>query len=107
MTRLSLIAVLATTLLLAGCTTYYQVADPTTGKKYYSTDIEKARDGAVSLTDDRTGADVTIQNSEITELKKGAYGAAVAAPEPAPAPVQAPAPAAAPAQPADSSASDM
>ena len=99
MSRLSFIVLLATTALLAGCTTYYQVSDPTTGKRYYSTSIDTERDGAVTLTDEKSGAAVTIQNSEVIELKQGAYEAAVAAPETAPMAE----PAAAPAAPADSS----
>ncbi len=77
-------------LLLAGCTTYYQVSDPTTGKRYYATAIDTERDGAVTLTDERSGAAVTIQNSEIIELKQGAYEAAVAALDTAPTPMAAP-----------------
>jgi len=58
---------------LSGCTTYYKVTDPTTGKVYYTTDIRKKGDGAVQLTDSRTGNQVTIQNSEVQEVKKEVY----------------------------------
>ncbi len=97
MGRFILGALLATCLVTVGCTTYYQVTDPTTGKRYYTTEYDQARDGAVSLTDERSGAEVTIQNSEIKELKQGAYEAAVAASEIAPVPAASPAAAPSPA----------
>jgi hypothetical protein len=56
-----------------GCTKYYRVTDPTSGRVYYATRIDKGRGGDVSLTDDRTGSEVTIQNSEVAEIKKEEY----------------------------------
>ncbi len=79
-------------LVLAGCTTYYRVTDPTTGKSYYATDFDRGRDGSITLTDEKTGAEVTIQNSEVSELKQGAYEAEVEGPAPVPNPVPAAAP---------------
>jgi hypothetical protein len=60
-----------------GCTTYYKVHDPNTGSTYYSTEIDTEDGGAVSLKDDRTNAQVTIQNSEIMELTADQYDAAI------------------------------
>jgi hypothetical protein len=57
---------------LAACTTYYEVKDPTTDKIYYTTDID-TKDGATILTDANTGAEVTIQNSEVREISKDTY----------------------------------
>lgn len=62
--------------LCAGCTKYYHVADPSTGKDYYTTEISK-RDGATSLRDQKSGAKVTIQNSEVTEITQDQYKKAV------------------------------
>jgi hypothetical protein len=55
---------------LAGCTSYYKVHDPTTGKDYYTTDLQKKSSGASTLKDARTGNTVNLQNSEIEEIKK-------------------------------------
>jgi hypothetical protein len=92
---------IATSLLitLAACTTYYEVKDPTTGKAYYTTDIDKGRDGQVNLIDAGSGASVTIQNSEIQEVSKDVFKAnAYKEDEPAPAPAPATTPEATPAQ---------
>ena len=86
------LSVLAT---LAGCTTYYEVTDPTTDKVYYSTKIDQGREGSVSLTDAGSGANVTIQNSEVKEVSKDVYNANAFA-ESRNAPAAAPAPAAEP-----------
>ena len=71
--------VLSLCFMMLGCTTYYQVKDPSTGSMYYSTKIEEERGGAVSLKDARTNAQVTIQNSEVMEVEKSVYEAGVAA----------------------------
>jgi hypothetical protein len=63
--------------LLLGCTTYYKVHDPNTGSTYYSTAIDTERGGAISLKDDRTNAQVTIQNSEVMEITADQYDAAI------------------------------
>jgi hypothetical protein len=62
---------------LVGCagTTYYQVKDPGTGKTYYTTKYDKEKSGAVSLKDDKTKSEVTVQNSEIMEITKDQYQA--------------------------------
>ena len=84
---------------LAGWTTYYEVKDPTTGKLYYTTDLDKGKAGAVTLIDEGSEAEVTIQNSEIREISKDEFRAnayKVDEPAPAPAPAPDPAPAAEP-----------
>src|SRR4051812_20804920 len=54
-----------------GCgTTYYRVTDPTTGRDFYTTVVEKQRGGSVRLRDAGTGRTVTLQNSEVHEVKK-------------------------------------
>jgi hypothetical protein len=68
-------AVLSAALLIGawGCTSYYRVTDPTTGRVYYTTEMNKKGDGAVELTDARTGNKVTIQNSEVKTINKEEY----------------------------------
>ena len=54
----------------SGCTTYYRVTDPSSGKVYYTTDIDKRSGGAISLKDAATGDQVTLQNSQISKVNK-------------------------------------
>ncbi len=58
-------AIVGTTLITSGCTTYYQVREPTGGRAYYTTDLEDTRAGAVKFKDGKSGATITLQNSEI------------------------------------------
>jgi len=98
-TSLSWIVVpLAVGLLVAACATYYKVRDPATGNVYYTEKVKRERGGAANFKDSRSGAEVTIQNSEVTEISKGEYTAGISTPAvtPAPAPAAAPAPAPAP-----------
>jgi uncharacterized protein YceK len=74
--RAALLTVAATT--LAGCATYYKVTDPASGREYYTTQVDKSREGgAVTLRDDKTKSEVTLQSSEITEIEKSTYDAAL------------------------------
>jgi hypothetical protein len=57
----------------AGCTSYYKVSDPTTGKDYYTTEVKKRGSGAVTIKDAATGDDVTIQNSHVSKVTKEEY----------------------------------
>ena len=68
--RLLALGVLCT---VAGCTTYYKVHDPTTGKDYFTTDVQQERGGAAVLTDGKTGRKVTVQNSEVEKITKEEY----------------------------------
>lgn len=68
--------VVAVSLLSVGCTKYYQVTDPTTGRQYYTTEI-KTRDGATVLVDKKTGKKVTIQNSEVMDITQSQYKQAI------------------------------
>ena len=70
---MALLAMLA----LTACTTYYEITDPTTDKKYYTTDIDKNDDGSITIDAEGTGAQVTIQNSEVREVTADQYEAAV------------------------------
>ena len=62
---------------LVGCTSYYKVSDPATGKSYYTTDLKEQKGGAATLKDGRTGDKVTIQSSEVSKVTKEQYEAAI------------------------------
>jgi hypothetical protein len=64
-------------LVVTGCTHYYRVTDPGSGKTYYTTDIHEDRGGAVKIKDDRTRSTVTLQSSEVRELSEDEYEAEV------------------------------
>jgi hypothetical protein len=68
----------------AGCTSYYHVHDPSTGRDYYTTDMKQDRSGSTTLKDARTGNEVTIQNSEVQKISKEQFESAKYA-QPAPA----------------------
>lgn len=57
---------------LSGCTTYYRITDPGTEKAYFTTKYEK-EDGAIEFKDAKSGALVTIQNAEISEISSDEY----------------------------------
>ena len=57
-------------LLVAGCTTYYKVHDPSTGRTYYSTEVKHLDSGATELKDARTGKEVRVQTSEVEKITK-------------------------------------
>jgi len=60
-------ALLAIVLATAGCTTYYRVTDPASGRMYYTDDI-KHSGSAVMFRDAKSGSDVTLQASEVKEI---------------------------------------
>jgi hypothetical protein len=55
---------------LMGCTSYYRVTDPSSGKIYYTHDVNNRDTGAVSFKDAGTGDQVTLQNSQVTKVSK-------------------------------------
>jgi hypothetical protein len=69
-----LICVLSLT--AAGCSTYYRVTDPGSGKTYYTTDID-GRTGGVKFKDDRTRSIVILHSAEVSEISEEEYGAEV------------------------------
>lgn len=77
-TKLMLLGVLAG---LSACTTYYKVTDPTSQKVYYTTEVDQQKGGSVSLKDANSGAQVTIQNSEVVEISSDEYKTATAKPK--------------------------
>ncbi len=76
--RLAILGSIAT---LAACTTYYKVTDPTSQKVYYTTEVDQQKGGSVSLKDANSGAQVTIQNSEVVEISSDEYKTATAKPK--------------------------
>jgi hypothetical protein len=63
--------------LAGGCgPTYYKVTDPTTGKQYYTTELKKHEHGSATIKDAKTGAEVSLQNTEITKVTKEEYDVA-------------------------------
>lgn len=62
-------------LCVTGCTNYYKVTDPTTGREYYTTELTQGNHGSATLRDGRTGNKVTLQNSEIAKVTKEQYEA--------------------------------
>jgi hypothetical protein len=51
-----------------GCTTYYQITDPASGRRYYADDIKRRNDGTVQFKDLKSGAEVTLRSSEVREV---------------------------------------
>ena len=85
--------------LLAGCGgNYYKVNDPAGDRLYYTTEIEQSKAGAITFKDKKSGSKVTLQSSEVKDISKEEFEAAIKAPAAAPVkatPAPAPAPAAA------------
>ena len=71
-------------LTVTGCSSYYRVTDPASGKTYYTTKIDNAgRAGAVKIKDGKTGSMVTLQSSEVKEISEEEYEAGLKMPLPA------------------------
>ncbi|HMU56514.1 MAG TPA: hypothetical protein PKA61_16000 [Nitrospira sp.] len=67
--------------MVAGCTNYYRVTDPASGKSYYTTEVKDAgKSGAVKIKDAKSGSMVTLQSSEVKEITSDEYEAAMKAP---------------------------
>jgi hypothetical protein len=61
---------------LAGCaSSYYLVKDPSNNAEYYTTSVKKSG-SAVEFKDSKTLTNVTLQNSEISEITEDQYRAA-------------------------------
>ena len=73
MTKRTLAAVGLALLCVGGCTSYYKVTDPTTGRVYYTQELQRKNSGAATLKDGRTGSSVNLQNSEIEKISKEQY----------------------------------
>jgi hypothetical protein len=61
---------------LAGCaSTYYLVKDPSNNAEYYTTSVKKSG-SAVEFKDAKTLTNVTLQNSQVSEITEDQYRAA-------------------------------
>ena len=61
---------------LTGCgSTYYLVKDPGSGAEYYTTTVKKSG-SAVEFKDSKTLTNMTLQNSQVSEITKDQYSAA-------------------------------
>jgi hypothetical protein len=70
-------AACAAAMWVGGCgPTYYKVTDPTTGREYYTTELKKHEHGSATIKDARTGAEVSLQNTEIKQVTKEEYDVA-------------------------------
>ena len=64
--------------LLAGCSgDYYRVNDPAGDREYYTTDIDQTKTGSITFKDEKSGGVVTLQSSEVKQISKDEFKAAV------------------------------
>jgi hypothetical protein len=70
--RLMTVATLVLALAAAGCTTYYRVTEPGESKVYYTDDFKRSG-GTLQFKDHKSGAEVTLPASEVTEISKDEY----------------------------------
>jgi uncharacterized protein YceK len=74
-----------TAALLSGCSSYFMVKDSQTGKAFYTTSVSQKKGQAVVSKDTASGAQITLQNSQVSEISKDEYMAAIAPPPATPA----------------------
>ena len=78
MTTIALLTICGIAGLLAGCGgNYYRVNDPAGDRQYYTSDIDKTKTGAITFKDEKSGSVVTLQSSEVKEISKDEFKAAV------------------------------
>ena len=70
--------------LLAACSHYYRVNDPAGSKLYYTTKVDEGQGGAIKIKDEKTGALVTLQSSEVKEISEQEFETAVKGAQPKP-----------------------
>jgi hypothetical protein len=66
------LALLVVALVASGCTTYYRITDPATGRSYYTTAYTRDPNN-VRFKDHKTRADVVLPNSDIREVTQEEY----------------------------------
>ncbi len=73
---------IALLLLVVGCQgKYYRVTLPQSGKTFYTKKIYRRTGGAAKFKDERTGANVTLQSSEVSTISKSEFEKATSAEE--------------------------
>ena len=71
-----LASMIALACLTVGCSSYYRITDPASGKTYYSKKVDGAgRAGAIKFKDERAGGQVTLQSSEVKEISADEFQA--------------------------------
>ena len=70
--RVTGLMLLAFVLVTAGCTTYYRVTDPASGRVYYTDEITRGGQN-IRFKDAKSGADVTLTTSEIKEVSSDEF----------------------------------
>ena len=63
--------------LVTACSHYYKVNDPAGSREYYTTDVDESKGGAIKIKDEKTGAIVTLQSSEVKEISAEEFEKAV------------------------------
>src|SRR5262245_10812260 len=62
---------------VTGCSHYYRVGDPGTGRTYYTKQIHDEGEGAVKFKDERMDSIVRLQSAEVATISEETYEAAV------------------------------
>jgi hypothetical protein len=70
--RVTGLMLLALVLVTAGCTTYYRVTDPSSGKVFYTDEITRGSQN-IRFTDAKSGSDVTLTTSEVKEISSDEF----------------------------------
>ena len=73
MKRLTILMICFVLFAIIGCASYYKVTDPASSKTYYTKDVERNRDGSIEFKDEKTGAEVTLQSSEVIEVSSDEF----------------------------------
>ena len=82
--RVLMCAVAGMISMVAACAHYYKVNDPAGSKVYYTKDIDEAKGGAIKIKDEKSGAIVTLQSSEVKEISEQEFQTAVKGSQPKP-----------------------
>ena len=82
--RLLMCMVVGMISLVTACSHYYKINDPAGSKEYYTTDVDKVKGGAIKIKDEKTGAIVTLQSSEVKEISEEEFENAVKGSQPKP-----------------------
>jgi uncharacterized protein YceK len=76
-TKLLVVIVVGLAVMLGGCASYYQVSDVTTGKVYYTKDIDGKKGGAIGFEDAKTKSRITLQSTEVKKINKEKFNVGV------------------------------
>jgi hypothetical protein len=74
--RMSALVAGAVVMFLCGCQ-HYAVTDTNTGSTYYTKKVHYTHEGVATLTDRKTGNEVTVQKPEVKEISEREYKEAV------------------------------